>query len=165
MKNKKTTIQVTEQVDTNTGEILNIEHKKVSYSQEPEYVKMYLEDIGMLYKLSGTQNDFIRVLLRKMNYDNEVYIHKAMREEIKEKMGIGERQIRNNFEVLVNGRILMKLGNNHYLFNPNLFAKGSWMDIKTLRMTITYSKEGRMIKTEFGKNTEAIQQNMNFYQE
>ena len=37
-----------------------------------------------------------------------------------------------------------------YLMDPNIFGRGSWSDIKDIRMVVEYNSDGtRNIKTEF----------------
>lgn len=159
-KINKNTIKVREIVNVETGEVFGTTAERISYSAEPDYIKMYLDDLGRLNGLTGTENTCLRILLRKMNWDNEIYIHKKMREDISKELNITRSSFYRYIDTYINGGILMKVSTNLYLFNPNLFAKGSWNDISKLRMTIEYSKEGRIIKTNFSKNLDATQLNL-----
>jgi hypothetical protein len=45
----------------------------------------------------------------------------------------------------------MRKDKGMYIANPSLFGKGKWNDIKEIRMSISYSEDGRMIKSEINK--------------
>ena len=87
MKTRKqvnTNITVKTVLDKSSGEILSQteEHKtKLSFSEkEPNYVKLYLDDMSMLENLSVQENSILRQILKLVNYDNEVVLIKHIRQ-------------------------------------------------------------------------------------
>lgn len=143
IKNKQ---KLTEVVDVNTGEIMDSQMETVSYSQEPDFVKMYIDDLSYLHGLTSANNSVLHSLLSKMNYDNEIILVSKVKDEMANKIGLMKNTFEHGIGVLVKKGILIKKGNNYYIVNPFLFARGSWKDIRSIRMTIKYSKEGKDIK-------------------
>ena len=109
---------------------------------------MYLHDIGRLCNLKKDTNKTLLALLRKMNYDNEIVLATSIKKELAEALKIKINTLEHAIGDLVRSGILHRLANNYYMVNPHLIAKGSWKDIQLLRMNITYSIEGRTIKTD-----------------
>lgn len=143
IKNKH---KLTEIIDVNSGEIVNSQMELISYNQEPDFVKMYLQDLSFLHGLTGTNNSILHSLLSKMTYDNEIILIPRVKEEMANKIGLMKKTFEKGIRLLCEKGILIKKDNNYYLVNPFLFARGSWKDIRSIRMTIKYSKEGKDIK-------------------
>ena len=78
-KVRKTTLKNTEIIDEKTGELLQSKTTKISYEKEPDYVKLYLEDVNKILNLKGRANETLLALIRKMNYDNEVVLTPDMK--------------------------------------------------------------------------------------
>lgn len=155
--NKIRVVTKTENItDNNTGELLSSTSTSIGYEQEPDYVKLYLKDISMIHDLSGSNNAVMHALLGKMNYDGEVVLVSKMKEEICARISIAKTTFEHSIGTLVKKGVLIKKGNNFYLFNPYLFARGKWNSIKQIRMTINYSQSGREIKSEFEPQMEII---------
>lgn len=150
---KKNTVKQTDYVDSQTGEVVGTELKKISYEQEPDYVKLYVGDIFRLYGLTATQNGIVYALLRKMNYDSEVVFTTSIRKEMVEELRISGSTFKNTLGALQDLGLLMRIENNRYKLNPHIFARGQWQDIKKIQLTITYDKNGRMIQTLFDTQT------------
>lgn len=148
MSNLKNKVQVTEVINDNTGELIDSSSKIISYAQEPPFVKLYFEDMLMLKEISGPGTKTIHALLPKMNYDNEIVVTGQMKEQLAKKMQMAKNTFEHSMGELVKKGILLKKGNNWYMVNPNLYGRGSWKDIYKLRMTITYSKEGKLIQVQ-----------------
>lgn len=148
-KDKKKIIKETTNttVDTNTGEVVEIKNKKeYLVKREPDYIKLYLEDITQLNGL--TNSDVLFFLARKMNYDGEVVLISDIVDNICKTIGLSK----NHFYKIIKGycdkNILFKKARSFYVFNPYIFARGSWDDIRNIRMTIDYDFSGRNITTE-----------------
>ena len=148
-KSKKITTRVTEIVDRKTGEILYDEGTTVSFEREPDYVKLYLNDISRLMNLTVSGHRTFFALLRKMNFDCEIILTTSVRKEMVEGLVMPNNTFKHSIMDLVDAGILFRKANNHYLVNPKLIARGSWADIRKIVLTISYSEDGRMIQTEF----------------
>ena len=132
--------------DKNTGEILEENIQTAQWKSEPEFVKLYLEDISKLIDLPKDAQKTILALLRKMNYDNQIVLAKQIKTELAATLNIKTNTFEHSLGTLVKKNVLLKKGNNVYLVNPFLFGKGSWKSIQEIRMTITYNQDGRLIE-------------------
>jgi len=144
----KRTIKESQTINSDTGEVLSSTATSVSYSKEPDFIKLYLDDLIKISNLPAGANKTIYALLPKMNYDNEIVLSKSMKDELCQKLSIKINSFEHNLGDLVANGILMKKSNNHYLMNPNYYARGTWSDISRLRMTVTYTKDGKFISVE-----------------
>lgn len=143
---KKKTFKETTIIDKKTGEVLNSELKKITYTSEPYYVKLYIDDLTKILGLSGTANSTLLALIRKMNWDGEVVITKQMKKDVADRLKLKINTIEHAITDLVSENIFIKKGINYYLVNPNYFARGDWADIRSIRMTISYDENGRAIQ-------------------
>lgn len=150
----KRTIKIENIIDKDTGELLNEKFTTISYDREPDYIKLYLYDISKLYNLTVTQNKVFFSLLRKMNYDCEIVLTKNIRKELIENLNIPDISFKIGLSDLINKSIIMRIGNNHFLANTNIIARGNWCDIKKITTTIIYDKNGKMVYSKFDTQTE-----------
>ena len=126
--------------------------KVLRFDREPDYVKLYINDISKIFSLPDSVQPLIIQLAKSMTYDGFVYMTKSSRERIGKTLGINEKTIRNRLTVLCNSGILKRVGNAEYEMNPNLFAKGDWPTIYKRRqefeLCIRYKENGeRILKT------------------
>jgi hypothetical protein len=121
----------------------------VKLPTEPPFVKLYLEDVALLHKLTTNCSSILYELLNYMDYQGELIITPVRRRELSEKLGISERTFKNQLAILTKKRILKNRSYLTYLFNPDLFAKGAWADVnrlrKDFRLTIDYVNGKRKI--------------------
>mgnify|MGYP005856741455 CR=1 FL=1 len=144
MEKQKVTHQETKTViDHETGEITQT-HDVKSYAveKEPNYVKMYIEDIGKLKNIPPSSNDVLGVLVRNMSYGNIVVMIKPIKDKIKEETNLSINTINKSIQNLYKAGILIRQSRSVYLVDPTLFAKGKWEDIKKLRLVIDYNNDG-----------------------
>ena len=132
---------------TDTGEI-QVTHRDSILPKEPDYVKLYLSDIQMLNNLPKWTDRILHELLRMMNYRNQIVLNSSIKKEIAAEFKIHIKTIDNALVMLVKQNILIRKDKGLYLGNPLLFGKGEWKDIRELRLTIHYTKEGRTMSTE-----------------
>lgn len=144
MGTKKITKQETKTIiDHETGEIIKTDDlKSYAVESEPNYVKMYIDDIAKLKDVPQASNDVLRVLVRNMSYGNLVVMIKPIKDKIKEETGLSLNTINKSIQNLYKAGILIRQSRSVYLVDPNLFAKGKWEDIKKLRLVIEYNNDG-----------------------
>lgn len=154
-KKMKTRIQQMDRietiVDTETGEVKQESTTSISrfaIEQEPDYVKLYIKDLSRIIGLSNTDNDVVLNLLRNMNYDNIIALNAYTRKQMCEQMRIKPNTLSHILSKLIEKNILKRLGANTYEMNPYLYGKGKWENIRQLRMTFTYDKDGRAVEME-----------------
>lgn len=151
---KKTLEINTEKVLTvnKNGEILDeIEFRKMRFNfkeGEPKYIKLYFEDISLLFGISNGENKILLTALKKVEFGtNILMINKYIRTLIAEELDTTETTVRNAFIKFTKKGIVEKIATGIYRLNPYLFGSGTWKDIKGLRLTIEYTNKGKEIKT------------------
>lgn len=146
MENKK--IYQTETktiIDHQTGEIIQTEHNQKSFvEREPDYVKLYLEDIARLKDLPPSASSLMTLIIKSMGYNNLFFAFKPLKEMFCEELKMPLNTLNKQIERLKNTGILLPIPNKRgcYLVDPNLFARGKWEDIKQLRLIIDYNIDG-----------------------
>ena len=143
---KKTTFEQ-QTVDIRTGEVIKTYSESV-VQREPDYVKLYLESITKLNDVQGWTDPILHELLRLMNYGNEIVLNAAVKKRMALGLEISTRTIDNALSMLVKKNIIFRVDTGLYKGNPFLFGKGEWRDIRELRMTVVFDKEGQNISTE-----------------
>ena len=151
-RNKRTKgIQVqTSAIDLTTGEILaNVSNfTTIKTEKEPDFVKLYLSDIVRLNELPKSYNGILHELLKCMTYENKIFLNRYMREQVAKKLNTTQGYVYKSIGKLINLGLFLRLGSNTYLVNPDVFGKGTWSDVRKIRMTITYDKSGKMCLVE-----------------
>jgi len=125
---------------------------------EPDYIKLYIQDMLMLLGLPKGQSDILVMLLRRLDYNLEIVLNSHIKKGIAQKLNIktkdGKLAVNSIDKALGMFRkkgILRRVGRGVYRTNPRLFARGKWRDIKKIRMTVTYSENGKEISSESTK--------------
>ena len=136
-----------ETVDKETGESLKT-YSEAIVPREPDYVKLYLESITKLNDVQGWTDPVLYELLKLMNYRNEIVLNAAVKKRMALEIKISTRTIDNALSMLVKKSIIFREDTGLYKGNPFLFGKGEWRDIRELRMTVVFSREGQSISTE-----------------
>jgi len=147
---KKNVVQTTTHttVDLSTGEVIkNHESKTTSKEVEPNFVKLYLDDIGRLHGLPPYVSKLLHALAKSMGYKNVVPMYKPIKEMICKDIGIAMESLNKAVVILSKEGILIPVGTGRglYMMDPNLFGRGKWEDIKSLRLSIDYSNGKRRI--------------------
>ena len=161
-RTKKTTVKQTSQtfVVDEDGVIKESETSRtMQWESEPDYIKVYLDDICYLTNTPKFCSNVLQYLLKYVTYaDNTevgglvVCLSTYTRKLISKKLGFTQTQsLSNAINKLVKGKVLFKLGGGAYRLNPYLFGKGDWKDIKQLRTTIIWDGSGKTIQTEIDR--------------
>ena len=146
MENKK--IYQTETktiIDHQTGEIIQTEHNQKGFvEKEPDYVKLYLQDMARLNNLPPSASSLMTLIIRSMRYNNLYFAFKPLKEMFCEELKMPMNTLNKQIDNLRKANILLPIPNKRgcYLVDPNLFARGSWNDIKQLRLIIDYNIDG-----------------------
>jgi hypothetical protein len=144
-------------LDMRSGEILEVvDRKEYKVDREPDYIKLYLDDLAYLMHLPN--NDVLFCLLKKMNYEGEVILIKSVVEDICQKVNLKNRTyFYSLIKKYTDKDILIKKDRGVYLFNPFFFGRGKWEDIQKIRMSINYTpKDGRQINIETTEMPESL---------
>jgi hypothetical protein len=145
-----------EMLHPETGE-LQVTHRDSVLPKEPDYVKLYLSDIELLNNLPKWTDRILHELLRMMNYKNQIVLNSSIKKEIAAEFKIHIKTIDNALVMLVKQGVLIRKDKGLYLGNPLLFGKGEWKDIRELRLTIHYTKEGRTMTAEILQEQEELE--------
>mgnify|MGYP000911225836 CR=1 FL=1 len=158
MKNlaKKEKVFIREEIkisEDNTGEIIKSARTEVSlFESEPPYVKLYLNDLCRLNGLNNSEQKILNELIINMGYNNVVPSYKPVKEMIASKLEMPYNTLDKGIKELHKKGILIRQARGFYIMDPNLFGRGSWNDVKKIRMVIEYNSDGtKTINTEVSK--------------
>ena len=146
-------------IDNQTGEVLKEEAEKEVYiEKEPDFVKIYLDDLSYMKNLPKWVNKILYELLKIMNYENEIILNSSIKERISKKLNLKSNKnavqlINNSISNFVKKGILLQKERGIYIANPKYFGKGAWSDIKRLRLKVTYSEKGKDFEAEIEKES------------
>lgn len=144
MKKKVSKLSIIETVNEETGEIVLNETIRESFliEREPDFVKLYLEDISRLKDVPQGMNKVLFELMKAINYNGIIMAYKPVKELMANNMGISVNYLNKCIDEFYKKGILIRYARGVYIADPNLFAKGSWKDIQNLRLVIEYNKDG-----------------------
>lgn len=125
--------------------------KSISVETQPDFVKMYVKDVGMLMGIGCKKHQLLFVLLTKMDYANQLFTLPDVRLFVKRTVGIEEGTLRKYIVDFCEKGIMTKKTTNVYLVNPFLFGKGKFCDIEKIRMSVVYDENGRTFESEIIK--------------
>lgn len=155
-----TNVSTTTGYDHQTGEkIYSEETNTLNIPAEPNFVKLYLDDILYLSDLPKGLNSVLYNLLKRMSYGNQIVVNAGIKRQIAGEISLAVSTVNNSITKLVKGHVLFRVETGIYTVNPNLFGKGEWKDIAQLRMHVTYDINGRSFNTEVNKTIEKEEEN------
>ena len=139
--------------DDGTGEIIESKRQEISqFEKEPPYVKIYLEDIGKLNGLNNSEQKLLNELVHNMGYGNIIPSYKPVKEMMSKKLDMPYNTLDKAIKELHKKGVLIRKARGLYVMDPNLFGRGTWSDIKKIRMVINYNEDGtKSINTDISK--------------
>jgi predicted transcriptional regulator len=148
----------TQEIDFDSGELKHdFRQRTLQVEKEPDYVKLYLQDILKIKDLSKGSNAVLMALLRRMTYDNKIILIAAIKREISEELNIKMVTINKAIDSFLKTDIIRRTDRGIYVLNPYLFGRGSWEAVRQIRLTIHYTaKGGRQLTTEIDDDYEAL---------
>lgn len=135
-------------VNHETGEVTRTVSNNVRrISPEPEYVKMYIADLGNLMGLSAGEKRLLLELVGRMGFTGEISLNATSRKRIAERCGMTSGAFRNALSSLCQKEFLIRVATNEFEANPIYFAKGQWATIeqrrKDFELRVRYGKDGK----------------------
>jgi hypothetical protein len=125
------------------GEILkSLKTSTYAVESEPAYIKLYIQDIGILNNITGKSNEVLLEFIRHMGYNNVIPTYKPIKQMIAKKLNISLHTVDKAVKMLKKNGLFIPFARGMYIADPNLFAKGKWSDIKNLRLVIQYDSDG-----------------------
>lgn len=143
-------IETTDSIDYTTGEIKSSTVVKRFKGEEPNYVKLYLEDISYLHNIPASAGALLQELLKYVTYGTqEIGLTAVFKRRISEATGFSVKTIDNRLQDLLKAGIISRIDTGTFMLNPYLFGKGDWKTINELRnknihLSIVYDKETGM---------------------
>jgi hypothetical protein len=165
---------------TPTGNLLSTKTTMyIKGKPESDFVKMYLDDLSLLKGLTPTESNVLYELLKRMDYDNMISLSTGSKKEICHALKMYNKAGRGKgFAVLVDDKtneptpsinslngILNKLSEKEifhrkdkglFQVNPYLFGKGRWADIEEIRVTYSYTPEGKKQESAIKRASDRI---------
>jgi hypothetical protein len=148
-KDKVTYMHKKEIINYETGEITQEENLiHIKNSQEPNYIKLYIDCLLCLKELSKTFNPILLEFLKHMSYastsDNIggqiIYVNSLMKKNIAKRLNITVKRIEQGITQFVKSNIFKRIGTGTYQVNPDFFGKGEWKDIKNIKANFDFGK-------------------------
>jgi Firmicute plasmid replication protein (RepL) len=145
MSRRSKTVQTTETIaiDVSTGEMLSNQSVKTGSKEvEPNFVKLYLDDIGRLHDLPPYASKLMQALVKTAGYNNIVPMYRPVKELICKDINMKMNTLNKAVQMLAQAGVLISMGQGRglYMLDPNLFGKGRWEDIKRLRLCVDYDR-------------------------
>lgn len=146
-------------IDVSTGEIIKQSTESI-VPKEPNFIKLYLEDLVMLKDVPKWVSGILYELLKRMNYQNEIVLNSEIKRRIAGELEIVPKTIDNALVTFVKKKILIRTGKGIYIANPYLFGKGDWNNVRGIRLSVSYSLgEGKTLNADISKNEKEVQSN------
>ena len=138
------------EINTQTGEI-NKEtiNETLRFSEEPPYIKFYLQDILYLSDMPKRYDKVLYELIKRAQWANSdqgmtITLSSGSKRLIAKQLGLNSISlISNALTDFVKAKIIKRIETGVYALNPNLFGKGDWQDISKLRLDIDYDLSGK----------------------
>jgi len=142
-------------IDNNTGELLHDTTNIIDIhhmTAEPAYIKLYIDDLGLLSRLSAGESQILIYVAACADYKGMVALPTGIKTRIVKTIGCSDSAVNNAVNKFCKENILRKEGGGLYELNPDYFARGKWREIrerrKDFQTKITYRRDGtRMIET------------------
>lgn len=142
LKKKVTKTDVKTYVDEDGVVIDEIKHETFLVDREPDYVKFYIQDIGRIKDITSTQNEVLLAFIRHMGYNNVIPTYKPIKLMVAKDLNISLNTVNKAVSEFSKKGLFIPIARGMYLADPELFGKGKWSDIKSLRLVIEYKQDG-----------------------
>jgi hypothetical protein len=144
-------------IDTNTGEVIHDKTNVISFSQmpeEPAYVKLYIDDLSRLSKLTPGETKILLYVAARADYEGIASLPLGIKNRIATSAACSASAVSSAISKFCNEKILKRLDVGVYELNPDYFARGKWREIRERRKAfytkITYTPDGqRTVETNF----------------
>jgi hypothetical protein len=149
--------------------------KENTATREPDFVKLYLDDIGKLFSIDNNSQRLFGELLKlidpkEKNIHSVVVLNKAIKNRIAQnlgftgvdKKGTPNKYLINNYLGKLNkSGLIRRLESDIYIINPFICSKVDWNNTELLRsihLEITYDHTTRSMITliNTGENSQTI---------
>lgn len=126
-----------------------IHHKAIVNNNEPNFVKLYLEDLeafnGVQVSMSPVLNEFLKYSTyadpTQENGGMILICNKALKEIVASACNVSLSRVDHCVTEFVKKGYMTRIKTGLYQFNPFLFGKGDWKDISKIRATYNYQTD------------------------
>jgi hypothetical protein len=155
--------EVTRNVDFKTGEITQEEITTKSFAEgEPDFVKLYIKDIIRLKDLPPAADKVLLEIIGQMGYKNVFPAYAPIKRIMCQTLNMTMNTLNKSITQLHSKGILIRVEKGVYLVDPDLFARGRWEDIKSLRLVIEYDTKSGIKKLKSDAPQQLKQLALNF---
>ena len=165
-------IQKTHTTNTNpeTGEIIETtKEQTIRFPKTEDFVMTFTKELGFMKNLSKGEILLVFGFLKIVNRDNELILNKSIKERIAKEFDLSVKSINPLISNLAKKGVIINKERGIYLLNTFLFGKGSWGDIKELRMNIVWNFKEQTksvsIEQEYLNEEELLQKQIEQQQE
>jgi hypothetical protein len=144
--------QVHEVRDDLTGEItsrVSNVYEINKLPKEPDYIKLYVEDIGLLHGLTPAAREVLLYVAAASGYDGVASLTARRKASIALTIGVTIGVVSNALTACIKANLLKRVGHGEYEPNPFVFARGEWAKIRERRekfvASFVYGPNGRQI--------------------
>lgn len=136
--------------DDLTGEIKSRQSNVIELQKlpsEPEYIKLYIDDIGRLHGLKPMTREVLLYVAAASGFDGVATITARRKARIALTIGTTAAVVSNALTECVKAGLLRRVAHGEYEPDPHLFGRGSWAEIRERRArfvaSYVYGPEGR----------------------
>lgn len=141
-------------IDKLTGEVLLDTTTLTDISgltAEPAYIKLYIDDLGGLCRLTAGETKILLQIAALANYSGIIALPAGIKAEVAELVGCKPAVVNNALTSFCNSRVMNRKSVGVYELNPDYFARGKWREIRERRKEfytkITYTPDGQRTVT------------------
>lgn len=126
--------KVTETVDTETGEVIDIQVKetKILTKSREEFIQLYVSVESKLSGLALAQERLFTYCILHCDRENIIRISSYDKKVILEKWDLAPSTIANSLLSLIQAKLLIRIGRGTYRVNPKYVWKGDSNSRKTM---------------------------------
>ena len=137
-------IYTKETQDMQTGEVVKREIFRKQVANTEQFVRAFIEDMGLLAKCSGAEKGVVLCSLKYLDYNtNEFILTPDRRAEICECGQIRPDTVSSSISRLLKKNIIIKKSGSTYILNPKIFFYGKELErAKVVEATIVYEIGG-----------------------
>lgn len=126
--------------DRATGEIM----------KEPEFVKVYINDLCNVKGLTGTQARIFNFLLSNMNHSNVASYGSCTKAEFLKEHGVKNQTFNNSITGLIDSGLIERVGRAEFRINKKYAVKVDWHKVQFIEWKTTYSADGKVETVKLG---------------
>lgn len=150
---EKTTV-----LDSQSGEVIEETEsiKTQMLEKEPNYIKLYTDDVGRLFDLPGSTSDVLAAIASHMAYKtNIIVLYGPIKKVLMAELNMNANTFNKAVDTLYKAGMLIRISRACYMVDPQLYGSGSWNDVKKVRLSIEYNSDGtKSVKTTLVKQME-----------